>query len=77
VQKLYKKQIKQLGKEVKKLREQRKMTQQELADLCEVDIRTVQRIEAGEFGSGLPILFALSEALKVAPSKLLETVSLV
>lgn len=38
------------------------MTQQALADLCDIDIRTIQRIEKGEFGVGLHIMYALAEA---------------
>lgn len=42
------------------------MTQEALADLCEIDVRTIQRIEKGENGIGINILFAISEALKIS-----------
>lgn len=71
MQKTYAKEIKQLGKKIKLLRESLEMTQQTLADECDIDIRTVQRIEKGEFGSGLHILFALAAALKTTPKDLL------
>ena len=48
------------------------MTQQTLSDLCEVDIRTIQRMEKGEFGSGLHILFAIADAFKISASDLLN-----
>lgn len=48
------------------------MSQQELADKCEIDIRTIQRIEKGEYGFGLHILFALAEALKIEAYDLLK-----
>lgn len=47
------------------------MTQQTLSDLCNVDIRTIQRIEKGEYGMGLHLLFALSDALEEKVSDLL------
>lgn len=37
-----------LATKIARLRNQRGMTQKELAELCNVDIRTIQRIEAGE-----------------------------
>ncbi len=72
VEKTYVAEIKKLGLKVKNLRESSGLTQEKLADECGVDIRTIQRIEKGEFGFGLPILFALLEALKVKPSQLLD-----
>lgn len=47
------------------MREDRGLTQQDLADKCDVDTRTIQRIERGDSGIGLHILFALSKALEV------------
>ncbi|MBY0425882.1 MAG: helix-turn-helix domain-containing protein [Cytophagales bacterium] len=74
MEKTFIKEIKQLGLKVKFIRESQSMTQQELASRCDVDIRTIQRIEKGEFGFGMHILFALSNALKIKPTKLLEEI---
>lgn len=41
------------------------MTQQLLSDLCNIDIRTVQRIEKGEYGMGLHLLFAIADAFEI------------
>lgn len=65
VQKSYSPQIKKLGKQIKKLRLERKMSQQTLAGLCDVDIRTIQRLEKGEFGTGLHIIFAVADGLSI------------
>lgn len=70
--KSYKEQIIEIGLRVKKLRTTKAITQQNLAGMCDVDIRTIQRIEKGEFGVGLHILFALSEALDTEASILLK-----
>jgi len=72
VQKTYVAELKKLGKKIKNIRESEKMTQQTLSDLCEVDIRTIQRMEKGEFGSGLHILFAIADAFKISASDLLN-----
>lgn len=50
------------------------MTQQTLAALCEVDIRTIQRIEKGEFGFGLHLLFALADAFEVELPELFKDI---
>ena len=72
MKKSYTLEIKELGVKVKKMREERSFTQQDLADMCEVDTRTIQRIERGDSGIGLHILFALSDAFGVSVSQLLE-----
>lgn len=72
MEKTYTNEIKALGYRIKKLRELRSLTQQDLADRCEVDIRTVQRIERGDFGFGMHIFFALAEAFDVKPYQLLD-----
>ncbi|MBN8697403.1 MAG: helix-turn-helix transcriptional regulator [Bacteroidetes bacterium] len=66
MKKAYKQELKQLGKKIKAIRLSQKMTQEALADLCEIDVRTIQRIEKGENGIGINILFAISEALKIS-----------
>lgn len=70
VQKAYNSEIRKLGKRIKKLREEKQISQQTLAGYCDVDIRTIQRIEKGEFGTGLHILFALADAFKISVAEL-------
>ncbi len=41
-----------LGGKIKKIREKKLMSQSTLASMCDVDIRTIQRIEKGEYGFG-------------------------
>lgn len=72
MQKAYKTEIKQFGKRVKKLRLAKKLTQGALAGLCDIDYRTILRIEKGEYGIGLHTLFALADALEVEPFDLLK-----
>ena len=65
--------VKRFGEKVKKLREENNYTQEALSDLCEVDIRTIQRIEKGEFGTGLPLIFALADAFRITPAELFKS----
>lgn len=72
MQKNYSPQLIEFGLKIKRLREARSLTQQDLAGKCEIDIRSIQRIEKGEFGLGLHILFALAAAFEMSPSQLLR-----
>ena len=62
----YASQLKKLGKKIKKSRLSKKLTQQKLADLCEVDIRTIQRIEKGELVPRSHTLKTLAEILELS-----------
>lgn len=59
-----------LGEKVSQLRNQRGMTQKELADLCDIDIRTIQRIESGEVTPRMYTVRLLAEALEVGAGDL-------
>jgi transcriptional regulator with XRE-family HTH domain len=72
VEKKYVTQLKKFGKRVKRLREKAELSQPDLAGKCDVDYRTIQRIENGEYGLGFHILLALAEAFKTSPSQLLR-----
>jgi transcriptional regulator with XRE-family HTH domain len=54
-----------LGKNVRQLRESRHWTQQHLADIAGIVLRTVQRVEKGE-GASVETLYALSNAFDVS-----------
>jgi uncharacterized Tic20 family protein/DNA-binding Xre family transcriptional regulator len=53
-----------LGFKVADLRQQKGLTQERLAELCEVSPRTIQRIESGEVDPRAYTLHCLSEALE-------------
>jgi uncharacterized Tic20 family protein len=54
----------QLGFKVAELRQQKGLTQEQLAELCEVSPRTIQRIESGEVDPRAYTLHCLGEALE-------------
>lgn len=72
VDKLYTAKIKRFGRKVKEFRLIQSLSQQELAYRCGVDIRTIQRIEKGEYGLNLHVLFALGEALDIKAYELIR-----
>ena len=53
-----------LGLKVSELRQQKALTQEQLAELCEVSARTIQRIESGEVDPRAYTLQCLSKALE-------------
>src|SRR5512143_3652710 len=53
-----------LGLKVAELRQQKGLTQERLAELCEVSPRTIQRIESGEVDPRAYTLHCLGEALE-------------
>lgn len=61
--KKYPVQLKQFGARIKLLREDDEITQERLAEISGIGIRTVQRIEAGQYAVNLRTVFALCEAL--------------
>lgn len=54
----------ELGKKLNEIRNQKGITQKELSELCSVDIRTIQRIEAGEVEPRMSTLKILAAALE-------------
>lgn len=72
MQKTYEIELKRIGKKIKALRIKNKMTQQSLSDFCDVDIRTIQRIEVGEQNVALTLILAIADCLDVNVSELLD-----
>lgn len=63
----------QIGKKIKELREERKLTQWEFSELADIDYKYLQRIE-GKDPPALKIdtIERLAKALKVKPAELLK-----
>lgn len=60
-----------LGANVRRLRAQRELTQEQLAEAADIDVRHVQRIEAGKSNAQLDTLCVLAAALGTVPAELL------
>lgn len=63
-----------MGREVRRLRKERGLSQEALADLAGLHPNYVGGIERGERNVGIKALFALAKGLGVRPSSLLEGV---
>jgi putative transcriptional regulator len=63
---------KKLGKRITKIREEKKLTQVQLAKLCKKPKQNINRLEAGTINPTAYFLYELSIALKVPIVELLE-----
>jgi transcriptional regulator with XRE-family HTH domain len=64
--------MKRLGANVRRLRMQRRLTQEQLAERCDLNTRTVQKIEAGTLRILLPTTDRLRRALGVSWNRLMD-----
>lgn len=70
----YETEIIRLGLLIKDIRLNLKITQEHLSTLCEVDVRTIQRLERGKQNISISLLFSIAEALNIKPNTLLDYV---
>ena len=63
-------QLKEFGTNVRRERSAKAMTQERLAELADLNIRTVQKIEAGEINILLTTVMRIREALNCSWTKL-------
>lgn len=64
--------IKKFGAAVRRQRTAQAMTQERLAELCEVHLRTIQKIEAGDINILLTTIKRIQKALKCEWSELMN-----
>jgi transcriptional regulator with XRE-family HTH domain len=64
-----------IGKQVRKLRLERGLSQEKLAELANLHRNYVGGVERGERNIAIINIVALAHALRVKPAKLLETLS--
>ena len=63
---------KALGKRIRQLREEKNLTQTELAHLCEFERSNMNRIENGNINPSAYVLYSISLKLNVETSELLN-----
>lgn len=64
--------MKLVGENIKKFRLERNLSQEALANLSGIDWSTISRLERGVVNTSISVVFALSEAMGIKPSQLLE-----
>ena len=60
------------GKNVRKARKAKKLTMQELANIAEIELSQVSRIETGKINTKLSTILILARALEVNPKELFD-----
>ena len=63
---------KKLGEKIRRIRKERKLTQEQLAELAKVDPKSIVEIEAGKRNPTLRMLNKIAHALKVSSFVLLK-----
>jgi transcriptional regulator with XRE-family HTH domain len=69
--KKYELELVRLGLLIGELRRKEKITQEQLSTLCNVDVRTIQRIEKGNQNITISLLFSIADSLKIESSILI------
>lgn len=64
--------LKNLGKRIREIRQSKNLSQEELANLCDVDISQINRIELGKINTSISHVFLIAEKLNVEPIELLK-----
>jgi transcriptional regulator with XRE-family HTH domain len=64
-------QLQKFGRNVRKQRAAAGMTQERLAELAELNVRTIQKIEAGEVNILITTLARIADALKCSSDRLM------
>ena len=64
--------IKRLGANIRRERNARNLTQEKLAELADLHLRSLQKIEAGEINLLVTTVFRIKKALKCSWEKLTE-----
>jgi transcriptional regulator with XRE-family HTH domain len=62
-----------LANNIRKYRNERNLTIEELANMVEVDYSQIGRMERGVVNANVSIIFDIAQALNIEPSKLLES----
>lgn len=64
--------IEAFGKRVRDLRQEKGLTMEKLAELCDVDYRAIARVENGEVNTSISMAAKVAEGLGVEVSRLFE-----
>jgi transcriptional regulator with XRE-family HTH domain len=65
-----------IGANVRALRTRHGLTQERLAELADLDLRFVQRVERGQTNLSVAVLVALAEVLETTPAALFKKAAL-
>ena len=64
--------IKAFGKNLKKIRKAKQISQEELAYRCDIELSQIGRIERGVINTSISNIFIIAEALEITPKDLFD-----
>jgi transcriptional regulator with XRE-family HTH domain len=64
--------IKKLGEKIRKIRLNKKISQEDLAYSCGLEYSQINRIELGKVNTSISHLFLIAKSLKVDPKELID-----
>lgn len=64
--------ISNIGARIRDIRVSKNISQQHLADLCDVDLSQINRIELGKINTSVSILFLISKKLNVPVEEIVK-----
>lgn len=64
--------IKQFGKNLKRIRKEKGITQEQLSFDTGIELRQIGRIERGEINTGISSVFEIAAVLKIKPKDLFD-----
>ncbi len=64
--------LKAFGKHLRKLREDRLLSQENLANDSDIPINQIGRIERGEINTTVNTIYSISKALRIEPKELFD-----
>ncbi|MDB5282579.1 MAG: helix-turn-helix domain protein [Bacteroidota bacterium] len=64
--------LKAVGLRIRKLREKAGYPQQEFANMCDMELSQINRIELGKINTSVSVLFKIAEILEIRPYELLK-----
>ena len=68
----YNSNIKNVGSKLKEIRQQKLISQEQLANMCDIEISQISRIERGIINTSIGNIFMLAEKLGIEPKELFE-----
>lgn len=68
----YNSNIKNVGSKLKEIRQQKSISQEQLANMCDIEISQISRIERGIINTSIGNIFMLVEKLVIEPKELFE-----
>jgi len=64
--------LKKIGTRIREIRLQKGLSQIELANLCDAELSTINRIELGKSSPSITLLFIIAKILNVTPADVLN-----